>query len=427
MAPDAAERRGVSLVGHHDLQGRPGFKIALQEVGDRWLLYYAGFWHSGWGVLDVTDPADPEFLRWIEGPENTLTLQVQVADGLMLTSLERPRAGRGAVDGPEPDPDGPYEEGVYLWDVETDPENPERVGHYQTGGHGTHRNFYDGGDYAYMAAEPGGDYEGRLLEIVDVSDPTDPEPVSKWWWPGQHADDDETLDESYVFHGPAYVRDDRAYLSYGSVGAVVLDVSDPTAPEYLSRFDPGDFGSWLGMHSAIPLPDTDLVVVNDEAILEGSPLTDDGDPLNFVAIVDVSDAGESRFDGKVRRGPKAVSWVPHPRPSDDVPYETYHEKPGRFGPHNQHHFREDGTRYRTNDYLFMTWFNAGLRVFDVSNPLAPTEVAYYVPGDPETRIGHPRPRTGLVGTLEDVVVDSRGYVYCTEPQQGLFILETDLL
>ena len=423
MAPAALERHRVSLAGYHDLRGRPAFKIDLQRVDDRWYCYLGHFWHQGWTVLDVTDPTDPAFVRFVEGPDNTFTGQVQVADGLLVTALERP-LGWGHVDHP-PDPDGPFEESAILWDVGTDPTDPRPVGRYERGGDGTHRNFYAGGDYAYMAVKLPG-YTGRLLEIVDVSDPTDPEPVSKWWWPGQHPDDGEPLDATYCFHGPAYVRDATAFLSYGSIGAVVLDVSDPTAPELLSRIDFGDLGSWLGTHSAIPLPDRDLLVVNDEAILEGSPLEADGDPINFVALVEISDLGPGGFEGQRRTGPKVVSTLPTPRPAGDLPYDTYAEKPGRFGPHNQHHFREDGTRLRSSDHVVMTWFNAGLRIFDVADPLAPTEVAHYVPEDPTNRVGV-KPESGLVTQFEDVVVDPRGYVYCSDKNHGLFVLETDVL
>ena len=426
MVNEPIEQRNVSLVGYHDLCGRPGFKIDLYEVDDRWYLYTAGFWHSGYTILDVTDPSNPTYVDFVEGPDNTLTLQSMVAEGKLITSLEKPRRGRGHVDGPKPDPSKPYEEGAYIWDIETEPTEPTLLGHYETGGDGTHRNFYDGGDYAYMATVAD-EYEGRHLAVVDVSDPTDPTEVSKWWWPGQGPDDSEPADETYYFHGPAYVEGDRAYLSYGSVGMVVLDVSDPTDPQFLSRLNFGDFGSWLGCHSAVPIPGTDLLVANSEAILEGTPLGDDGEPLNFTVIVDISDDSEVGFDGKNQTGPRIVSWVPVPTPEPGLAYDNYHEKPGRFGPHNQHHYRPNSERLASTDLLFMTYFNAGLRVFDVSDPLAPAEVGYYVPGDPPERIGRPRPGQGLVSTLEDVVVDTRGYIYCTDPQQGLFVFETDLL
>jgi hypothetical protein len=80
---------------------------------------------------------------------------------------------------------------------------------------------------------------------------------------------------------------------------------------------------------------------------------------------------------------------------------------------------------RLEGYLVACWFNAGLRIFDISDPLAPTEAAYYVPDDPPERIG-PRPQTGVVAQFEDVVVDERGYIYCTDKNRGLFVLEPSL-
>lgn len=429
MVADPIEQRDVSFVGFHDLAGRPAFKIAPERVDGRWYLYLADFWHSGWSIVDVTDPADPTYVRHVEGPENTYTLQVQVADGLMVTSLEQPRL-RDPANAEELglypyDPEGSYEAGAYVWDVASDPTDPELLGQYESGGTGTHRNYYDGGDYAFMCAGPDG-FDGKCLTVVDLSDPTAPEEVARWWWPGQAPD--ETADERYHCHGPAYRRGDRLYLSYGSVGALILDVSDETDPELLARIDFGDFGSWLGTHSAVPLPDTDLLVVNSEAINEGTPFEDDGEPLNYTVLVDVSGAEtDPHFEGQRQVGPRIVSAVPTPRPSAGAPYDTYYDRPGRFGPHNQHHYRPGRPRLKTDEYLFMTYFNAGLRVFDVSEPLHPTEVGYYVAEDPETRVGTPRPGTGLVSTFEDVVVDERGYVYCTDPQQGLFVLECDFV
>ena len=93
MGPDPIENNNVSLVGYTDLDDRPGFKIALQNSGDRWYVYLGHFWHRGWSVVDVTDPTNPELANFIEGPDNTVTKQIQVADGKMVTGLERPSAG----------------------------------------------------------------------------------------------------------------------------------------------------------------------------------------------------------------------------------------------------------------------------------------------------------------------------------------------
>src|SRR5262245_57931774 len=80
----------VDLLAYHDLDGRSGLKLALQEVDGWFFLYVAGFWHSGWSILEVTDPEHPELLRFLDGPPNTMTLQVQVADRTMITALEHP-------------------------------------------------------------------------------------------------------------------------------------------------------------------------------------------------------------------------------------------------------------------------------------------------------------------------------------------------
>jgi hypothetical protein len=85
----------VEAIGYCDLEGRPGFKLALHKAGDRWYLYTAKFWHPGFSIVEVTDPANPRFVRFVEGPSNTWTLQVQIADGKMITSQEKIMEGWG--------------------------------------------------------------------------------------------------------------------------------------------------------------------------------------------------------------------------------------------------------------------------------------------------------------------------------------------
>src|SRR5215469_8715086 len=84
-------RHNVDLLAYHDLDGRSGLKLALQEVDGRFFLYVAGFWHSGWSILEVTDPEHPQLLRWLDGPRRTMPVHVEVADGVRL-----PRRGRVA-------------------------------------------------------------------------------------------------------------------------------------------------------------------------------------------------------------------------------------------------------------------------------------------------------------------------------------------
>ena len=399
--PAALERRGVEVVGYHDLDSRPAFKMGIQRHGDRWYLYLGHLWHSGWSIIDVTAPARPRLCRFIAGPPHTWTIQMQVAGGVMVTALEQPVEGWGV------EPGLPFEEGAYIWDVSHDPEDPLLLGQYRTGGTGTHRNFYAGGDLVYMTANPDG-FVGGMLTIVDISDPADPTEVSRWWWPGQHVAGGETPEHGFYLHGPAYVLGDRAYLGYGRVGMVLLDVSDVREPRLVSRTSFGDLGSSLGCHSAVPLPGRDLVVVNSETILERA-----GDPLNYTFVIDISDES----------APKVISTLPLPTPSAGLPYANYFEKGGRFGPHNQHHHQEHPDLAELRDTVLMTYFNAGLRVFDLADPYRPVEVGHFVPEDPRRRLG--TLPTELVTQFEDVLVDRRGYIYCTDKNHGLFILRLE--
>ena len=79
----------MELIGYHDLAGRPGFQMAMQEIDGRYYLYVSHFRHSGWTILEVTDPEHPRFVRFIEGPNlsGQCTNKIQVADGLMLCAM----------------------------------------------------------------------------------------------------------------------------------------------------------------------------------------------------------------------------------------------------------------------------------------------------------------------------------------------------
>ncbi len=167
----------------------------------------------------------------------------------------------------------------------------------------------------------------------------------------------------------------------------------------------GDLGSILGCHSTVPVPGRDLLVINSEAIEEGS-----GDGLNYAYVVDIANS----------EAPRVISSLPLPTPSKGLPYARYYDKGGRFGPHNQHHYQGNRAHLAARNHVFMTYFNAGLRLYDISDPLQPTEVGWFVPEDPRERRG--TLPSVLVTQFEDVLVDARGYAYCTDKNHGLFVL-----
>jgi len=287
--------RNVAAEGYCDFDGKPAFKLAVQEKAGRWYLYVAHLWHSGWSVIDVTDPSAPRQIQFIEGPPNSWTIQLQVADGKMITGLERIPPQWGG------DPDAPFSEGMLIWDVE-DPEDPKQIGAYSTGGTGTHRNYYDGGRYVHLTAGVPG-YTGNIYVILDIADPANPVEVSRWWHEGQWQAGGESNPPPHTsLHGGAYIVGDRAYLPHGGAGVITLDISDITQPREVSRFrvSPPSV-SLFGIHSAVPIPSRNLVMANSEAIRENCD-----EPLGFVGLIDISDED----------APRLVSTFPLPAPPE---------------------------------------------------------------------------------------------------------------
>jgi hypothetical protein len=58
----------------------------------------------------------------------------------------------------------------------------------------------------------------------------------------------------------------------------------------------------------------------------------------------------------------------------------------------------------STDLIYLTYFNAGLQIFDISQARRPTVAGYFIPDEPATRRGA-KP-TELVAQVEDVIVRS---------------------
>lgn len=410
--------RNVEHVGYEDLHGRSGFKLAMHERNGRFYLYVAALWEPGLSIVDVTEPHRPRLVRWLDGPAGTWTLQVQVAEGRMITNMEPIPPGWG-------EPSSSFQEGFAIWDLD-DPEEPQPIGTWSTGATGTHRNFYAGGRYVHTATTLPG-FRGHLYGIVDIDDPQSPRLVGRWWWRGQHEAGGEQYSPedarkmnsarpadgmhtpSISLHAGPYVHDSRAYCAWMRAGFVLLDtasVSEPRLVSVLPVHPP--LGSSIAMHTAVPLPDRQLAVINSEALNERCR-----EPANFAALVDLSDDDD----------PVLISLFPTPTVPDGYPVRSFCRKGGRFGPHNQHQPQGQNCLQPVGDFIYLTYFNAGLQIFDISDPYAPRIVGYYISDDPTTRRG-PLP-ADLVTQYEDVLVDRRGYAYVTDKNAGVTVLRFD--
>jgi hypothetical protein len=98
-----------------------------------------------------------------------------------------------------------------------------------------------------------------------------------------------------------------------------------------------------------------------------------------------------------------------------VPEGDFCDRGGRFGPHNVHEGRPGSLIDGSTVYL--TYFNAGVRVYDVSDATAPREIAWFIPDAPP---GQPAIQ------LNDILVAADGLIYVTDRLAGgLYILEAD--
>ncbi|MGH3329277.1 MAG: LVIVD repeat-containing protein [Streptomycetales bacterium] len=373
--------RGLHTVARCDLGGY-GDGMQLVREGDA--LYVGHFGTSGMGtsILDVSDPAAPEIVEQWPAPTGSHTHKVQVGDGLLLVNQERFRGG------------DPYAAGMAVYSLE-DPFRPRPVGYFRSTGLGVHRIVWTGGDHAYVSAIPDG-FEDRMWVVVDMRDPEHPVEAGRWWWPGTWAGGGERPDvpagRRYAAHH-ALVEGDRAYLGYGDAGLVILDIADRTRPRQVSHLTWSPGGD---THTAMPLPGRGLVVVTDEEVRDRCS----GEP-HYVRVVDVRD----------ERAPRVVGVCPPPE-------GDFCEHGLRFGPHNLHENRPGS--YRSEEVVFVTYFNAGLRVYDLADPAAPVEIAYWIP---ETPPGQEAVQINDVFVAADhrVYVSDRvrGGVYVLEPEPQL--------
>jgi len=376
-----AEKRNLRLVGYHDLAGYgDGFRI--DKKGD--YLFVAHLNRKAFSVLNVADPSHPELVHQEPLPPSTHSHKVQIAGDLLIINNEQIAKG-------------PFDPGIRLFDIK-DPAHPREVGFFRTGGKGVHRFWFADGQYAYLPTEMDG-YSWRIMQIVDVSDPTSPHEVGRWWVPGTWTAGGEKptwpdRDEVGV-HGPVVVGD-RAYVGCWDGGWAIVDVSDKSRPRTVSMLNwHPPYGGQT--HTALPLPRRNLVVVVDESTAD---YCREGQKL--IWMVDARD--ETR--------PVPIAVFP-------VPEGDYAQRGGHFGPHNVHENRPGA--YQDDTLIYATYWNAGLRVYDTSNPYRPTEVAHYVPPTPPRQPGG---EEKLTVQMNDLFVAADGLIYCTDRfNGGLYVLE----
>ena len=399
----ADSSRNMRLLAQNDLGGfgnvGEGMVVQLARDGRRvlWLAHESA--PKNVTAVDVTDPHKPSVILQTDLPHGEMrSNSLDLAGDLLVVAYQTKTVGLKPA-------------GFEIFDV-TDPGSPRSVAFFDASGphsRGVHHLWSVDGAYVHIASGAA-DFKARnpkddqCYRIVDVRQPSKPTEVGRWWLPGTRDGDPEpppvrhaAFDSGFRAHNTNVYpqRADRAWVGYLDGGAVILDIADLAHPRLLSRWDyhppfPGF------THTLLPLLSRGLLIVSDEAVRDAGE-----DWPKLVWIVDVRDEAN----------PVPIATCPLP------PVTEFSSRGGRYGAHNLHENRPAPGAWISETIIVGTFFNGGVRAYDVSDPFRPTEVAYHVPAAP------PGSRAGAV-QINDVFVDERGIVYAVDRfSGGLYVLE----
>jgi hypothetical protein len=415
----------IRHISYSDIGGRPD---SVQVMLNRRHLYVGHMFSNGVTILDATDPRRVRPAGFFTAGDQTRTHHLQVADDLLLLANGANVVAMQSYDNLRSYFENTladsitnrkkFRSGLSIHDISR-PAQMREIAFLEMPGLGVNRLWWPGGRYASVSAHFDG-FTDHILCIVDLKEITKPEIVSRWWLTGMNRAAGETPTQgpgrrvalhhmltaqvkgsSAAFaQGAAADKNDARVFGYGAWrdgGLTVHDITDPTKPRLLSHTNwsppfPG------GTHTALPLPGRNLVIVADEANAEKC-----AKGTFYTWVVDM----------RLPEKPVTIATLPTPR---DREYCAN----GTFGPHNLHENRPGS--YRSEETIFATYNNAGVRVFDIRDAFAPKEIAYWIPPTPQKLID-PRPNVALAAKSADVYMSTDGLMYVTDWNAGLNVLE----
>jgi hypothetical protein len=393
----------MKLLAHHELAGYGGIGegINMQKTRDGrrilWLAHESA--PKNFTAVDVTDPRNPKMIVQTDLPHaDVRSNSLDVVGDIMAVAYQTKKWGLKPA-------------GFDLFDV-SQPESPKLICHYDTSGpssRGAHCVWFVDGEYLHLTSgspdfEPTHPKDDQFYQIIDVRNPSKPVEVGRWWYPGTRKGDAEPppprhpkFDGGYRPHNTNVYpqRPDRAYIGYIDGGAWILDISDKSRPKPVGhlRYSPPYNGF---THTVMPLFGRNLLIITDECV------RDNGEDWPKLAWV---------VDARVESNLVPVATLPLP------PAEVFTKRGGRFGAHNLHENLPGPCSFRSEQIVFGTFFNGGVRAYDISNPYQPREIGYFVPGAPKLS-----PKGSA--QINDVWVDENRIVYAVDRfTGGLYVLE----
>ena len=447
---DAAggEAWNMRLVAHHDLDGRAAYQPTIHRYGERYILFvgqHEGV-HvnhlngksetNGTAILDVTDPAKPQYLVHIPPTGKSEEVQhAQVCDGKDLRRADPAKVYLLRTNG---------QESHEMWDV-TNPSAPSFMRDVAVtgtpagrGGRQTHKNLWDcRTGLGFLVSSLDGWRSPRVMQVFDLSNPAEPVHIRNFnLWenaPGVTRPEDRVGGNGV--HQPLLV-DNRLFVPYGmNNGGVVqildldrlikgdAEVGDRFAPTRANLEYPQiariNMPTYWGGHTAKPIygmkipgwedfrrnNTRDIMMLVSEETQEMCSGTNQA-----IFFMDIT---------QIDRPFGISSWYVPEEPGD------FCHRGGRFGPHSP---QDSFNPAFLDKMVILAYFNAGVRAVDIRDPFHPREVGYYIPAvtDKTQEIcdeveGQRVCKTAI--QTNNVDLDDRGYMYALDRSgTGLHIL-----
>jgi hypothetical protein len=420
-------RGSLTLVGHHDLGAR-GMNAALAIVGDHAYVgsRIDGLAHADTGVLivDVGDPAQPELVGQIGAPEHALlgmtsrelraipdqnlliVLSFACSDiihGCTRDYTQFPDTG-GAAESPN----------LKIYDVST-PASPVLLARHDwaydsiAAPHEMHL-WRDPSDPARVLLFVSVPFQAGL-EVLDISEPTAIELVTTW---DPFVDggvvDPATMDiDSYVHSVGVSDDGNLAFLSLQGSGLVIADISEIAAgvasPQVSLLHDPSDRVDYSP--PAHPGTHSAVEIPGRNLVLVSDEVYPEpyfhGCPWGWARLVDYADPSAPEVVGEYKIAEN------DPAQCDRIDGANI-----SFTAHNS----------TTTEHLaIISWHAGGLHVVDTSDPLEPHAVAVALPDpSPAVLVEDPVLFGEPVVTWSTPIV-ANGLIHVVDIRNGLFIYE----
>ena len=444
---NAEAAANVRQVGYNDLQGRQSLQLIARSDAANGNWVYVGHQPNdrpgddepqmnpitgqaeinGTSIIDISDPAKPTTKWHIPGLSGANHRHVGVVYDYKHDASGRDYLVRSSDTGKD--------FRFQIFDITDRATNPQaiRLVSEITGtppnscGPGcggpfiirAHKGFWsDETGYYYTASgEPG--FRNTLLHIWDLKDPRTPKFVGRTWLPGMKETEDKALYQGqYVHHPTVDEANNRMYIGFRNTSGLMgsWDITDRANPKLLWSYDTKPPNR--GPHTLTPIVYDQLPNFHGDAL-----------PRKYLFMTD--EAAGAEDSAPCTSGVRARAYMfdvtEESRPTQvsqwEVPVGDFCTRGGRFGTHQHAEFVNGRLNQHENRMAWIAYFNAGVRVLDLSDPYSMKELGYYIPKTNE-RSHRSAEGQAVQIQINDVTIDHRGLAYATDRVgTGLFVLE----